>query len=73
MTMSYLEIELARTLDEDRYREAAHCRHVNKALATGQEQLTHPFQILVRWLQSLATQEQRVASEQQIRTLAKLS
>jgi hypothetical protein len=71
--MGYLEIELARTIDEDRFREAERHRRINKALATRHRQSTNPAQILVRWLQSLAIQEQRVAPEQQTRALAELS
>ena len=71
--MSYLEIDLARTIDEDRYREAERCHRISKALTARQKGPTNPVQTLVRWLQSLATQEQRVASEQQARALAELS
>jgi hypothetical protein len=71
--MGYLEIELARTIDEDRFREAERHRRINKALAMRQEQPTNPVQILVHWLQSLATQDQRAAPEQQTRALAELS
>ncbi len=71
--MGYLYIELARTIDEDRYREAEHCRRINKALAMRQKQPVSPIQILVRWLQGLAKQDQRAATGQQIRTLAELS
>jgi hypothetical protein len=71
--MSYLVIELARTIDEDRYREAEDCRRISKARAAHQEQSTNPVQNLVHWLRSLARQEQRVAREQQTRTLVELS
>jgi len=71
--MSYLEIELARTLDEDRFREAEHCRRINKALEMRQERSTVPLESLVNWLQSLVRREQRVVTEQQARALAELS
>jgi len=71
--MSYLEIELARTIDEDRYREAEDCRRISKALAMGQKQPANPIQILAYWLQRLAQQERHAALEQQTRTLAELS
>lgn len=71
--MWYLAIELARTIDEDRFREAARCRRINEALAVHQKQPVNPNQILVGWLQSLKTQAQRAAPEQQTRTLAELS
>jgi hypothetical protein len=61
--MGYLEIELARTIDEDRLREAGRCRHINKARAMRQNPSTNPVQILVHWLRSLIKQEQRVATE----------
>jgi hypothetical protein len=68
--MGYLVIELARTIDEDRYREAEDCHRISKALAVRQKQPTNLVQILVRWLQSLVEQDQRAATEQQTRTLA---
>ena len=71
--MGYLVIELARTIDEDRYREAERCHRISKAVAARQKQPTNPVQILVRWLQSLAKQGQRAATEQQTRALAELS
>jgi hypothetical protein len=72
--MGYLEIELlAHTVDEHRYREAERFRRINKAPATRQKQPANPVQILVRWLQSLATHDQRVAPEQTTRALAELS
>ena len=70
--MGYLEIELARTIDEDRFREAERCRRINKALAVRQKQPTNPAQILVHWLQSLVKREQRVAREPQTRALTEL-
>ena len=51
--MSYLDIELARTIDEDRYREAEGHRRKRKTLATPQQQFTNPVQILVNWLSNL--------------------
>ena len=71
--MSYLVIELARTIDEDRYREAEGCRHIKMAPAMRPKQPTNPVQILVHWLQSLATHEPHVAPEQKARVLAELS
>jgi hypothetical protein len=71
--MGYLAIELARTLDEDRFREAEHCRRINKALGMRQEQPTIPLESLVHWLQSLVRREQRVVTEQQARALPELS
>ena len=71
--MGCLDIELARTIDEDRYREAERCRRINKALAARKKQSADRIQILVRWLQSLVEQGQRTATEQQTRTLAELS
>ena len=71
--MAYLAIELARTIDEDRYREVERCQRINKALTVRQKRSADPIQILVRWLQSLAKQGQRAATEQQTRALAELS
>ncbi len=51
--MSYLDIELARTIDEDRYREAEGHRRKRKTLATPQQQFTNPVQIVVNWLSNL--------------------
>ena len=51
--ISYLDIDLARTIDEDRYREAEHHRRNRKTLATPQKQSTNPVQILVNWLSNL--------------------
>lgn len=67
--MAYLVIELARTIDEDRYQEAERCRRINKALPVRQK---HPVQILIHWLRSLIKQEQHVATEPEARTLAEL-
>lgn len=71
--MWHLALELARTIDEDRFREAARCRRINEALAVHQKQPVDLNQSLVGWLQSLTTQEQRAAPDQQTRTLAELS
>ena len=71
--MSYLVIELARTIDEDRYRETERCNRIKKAPAMRQKQPADPVQTLVHWLQSLAAQDQRVAPEQTTRALAELS
>jgi len=57
--MSYLPIELARTIDEDRYREAEGHRRNLKTLATPQKQSTNPVQILVNWLSNLPKPEER--------------
>jgi hypothetical protein len=70
--MAYLAIELARIIDEDRYREAERHRHINKSPVI-REWPVDPVQILVRRLQCLAKREQRVATEQPTRTLAGLS
>jgi len=70
--MGYLVIELARTIDEDRYLAAEDCRRISKALAVRQKQPANPIQSLARWLQCLARLERRAALEQQTRTLAGL-
>ena len=59
--MAYLAIELARTLDEDRFREAERCQRINTALAVWQEQSTTLFERLVHWLRGLIHQERPVA------------
>ena len=61
--MSYLEIELARTIDEDRYWEAARCRRINTALVMRQGQSINPIPNLIHWLHSLIGQGGRVATE----------
>ena len=61
--MYYLNIELARTLDEDRFREAERCHCINRALAVRQEQSTTPVERLVHWLRGLIQQERLVATE----------
>jgi hypothetical protein len=71
--MGYLEIELARTIDEDRFREAERHRRINKALTTRHRQSTNPVQNLIHWLRSSTQQQQRAATEQQTRALAELS
>lgn len=68
--MSYLHIDLARTIDEDRYREAERCRRINEALAVRRK---HTAQILTHWLRRLIQQERRVATELDVRALAELS
>ena len=55
--MAYLAIELARILDEDRFREAEHCHRINRALAMRQEQSTTPVEGLVHRLHGLKQQE----------------
>ena len=59
--MAYLAIELARTLDEDRFREAEHCHRINGALAVRQGQSTTPVEGLVHWLRGLMQRERLVA------------
>lgn len=71
--MGYLDIELARTIDEDRYREAERCRRINKALVMRQKQSINPVPILIDWLCSLIRHEQRVATQPEARALAELS
>ena len=51
--MSYLIIDVARTLDEDRLREAETCRRINQALRVRQVQPTHPAQVVVGWLRGV--------------------
>jgi hypothetical protein len=71
--MGYLVIELARTIDEDRYREAKRYRRTNRAPALLQRQPTNRVRILAHRLQSLAKRGQRIVTEQQARPLAELS
>jgi hypothetical protein len=71
--MGYLRIELARTIDEDRFRDAEHCHRIDEALAARQKPPTNMVQILVQWLQSLVKRGQRTATEQRTRALAELS
>ena len=71
--MSYLVIELAHTIDEDRHREAARCRRINKALVMRQKQSINPIPNLVHWLHSLMKQDRHVVTEPEARALAKLS
>jgi hypothetical protein len=71
--MGYLRIELARTIDEDRSRDAERCHRINEALAARQKQPTNAVQILVQWVQSLLIRGQRVATEQHTTALAELS
>ena len=59
--MAYLAIELAHTLDEDRFREAEHCHRINRALAVRQEHSTTHVERLVHWLRGLMQQERPVA------------
>jgi hypothetical protein len=70
--MGYLEIELARTIDEDRYREAERRHRINTALAMRQEQYMSPVLILIHWLRSLIRQEQRLATRSEAGALAEL-
>ena len=60
--MYHLNIELARTLDEDRFREAKHCHRINRALAVRQDQSATPVERLVHWLRALIQQERPVAT-----------
>ena len=64
--MAYLAIELARTLDEERFREAEHCHRISTALAVRQAQSTPPVERLVHWLRGLIRQERLVATEPQV-------
>ena len=59
--MDYLAIDLARTLDEDRFREAERCHRISRALAVRQVQTTTPIERLVHWLRGLIQQERPVA------------
>ena len=59
--MAYLAIELARTLDEDRFQEAERRHRINTALAMRQVQSTTPIERLVHWLRGLMQQERPVA------------
>lgn len=61
--MSYLQIELARTMDEDRSREAEHCRRINEALAMRNKELTNPGQTLMRLALSLMKWGHSAAAE----------
>ena len=61
--MSYLQIELARTIEEDRFREAEHCRRIKKATATRSTKLTNPGQTLVRLASSLTKWGQSATAE----------
>jgi hypothetical protein len=61
--MGYLQIELARTIDEDRFREAEHSRHMNEAPAMRDKQSTNPVRSLVRSALSLVKLGQLVAAE----------
>jgi hypothetical protein len=67
--MSYLIIDVARTLDEDRVREAETCRRINQALRVRQVQPTHPILVLVGWLRgvmnsSLLTRQETLQGRQ---------
>jgi hypothetical protein len=68
--MSYLPIELARTIDEDRFRVAEGYHRIDKALAARKKPPVNPVQILAHWLQSLG---KRVATGRQTRALAELN
>ena len=61
--MAYLAIELARTLDEERFREAERCHRINTALAVRQEQSTTPVERPIHGLRGLIQQERLVATE----------
>jgi hypothetical protein len=60
--MSYLDIELARTIDEDRLRRAERYHRVDKALAVRKKQSTNLIQNLVHWLRGVMKREGRVAT-----------
>ena len=61
--MSYLIIDVARTIDEDRLREAATCQRINQALRVRQNQPTHPVQVLAGWLRGVMKRERHLAAK----------
>jgi hypothetical protein len=62
--MSYLPIELARTIDEDRFRAAEGYHRIDKALAARQKSSGDLVQNLFRWLASVMKPEGRGATEE---------
>ena len=62
--MAYLAIELAPTIDEDRYKEAERCHRINKVLAARQKPSANLVQNLIHWLRSVIKREGRVATEE---------
>lgn len=61
--MDNLQIELARTIQEDRLREAQSQRLVQEVLAGPQKQSKTPTQTLAQWVRSLARLKQRAVPE----------
>ena len=62
--MSFLPIELARTIDEDRFREAARCHRINKALAARQKPSANLVLNLIYSLRGVMKPEGQVATEE---------
>ena len=62
--MSYLPIELARTIDEDRFRVAEGYHRIDKALAARQKPSVNLAQNLIYWLRSLIKPEGSAATEE---------
>jgi hypothetical protein len=61
--MSYIQIELARTIQADKLREAERRRRLQEALAARQGQSMSPVQTLGRSMRKLTKEEQHVAPE----------
>ena len=62
--MSYLPIELARTIDEDRYRAAQRYHRIDKALAARQKPSANFVQDFVHGLRSVIKPEGRAATKE---------
>ena len=62
--MSFLPIEVARTIDEDRFREAERCHRIDKALAARQKPSANLVQNLVYSLRGVIKPEGQVATEE---------
>ena len=62
--MSYLPIELARTIDEDRFRAAEGYHRIDKALATRQKPSVNLVQNLIHRLASAVKREGSIATEE---------
>jgi hypothetical protein len=62
--MGYEIIELARTIDEDRFRDAEHCHRINETLAARQNPSATLVQNLILSLRSVMKREARVATEE---------
>ena len=71
--MGYLAIELARTIDEDRFRDAEDCHRIDEALSALQRPSANLVQNLIHALRGVMIREAHVATEQQTRALAELS